>query len=105
MRHDHERWDGAGYPHGLQGTAIPFGARVIAVADSFDAMTSDRPHRKGMNEQKAAGILRAGRGSQWDREIVDAFLRSVAARLVEQPRPELAPGRQSQPRGVALASS
>jgi HD-GYP domain-containing protein (c-di-GMP phosphodiesterase class II) len=82
VRHHHERWDGQGYPAGLKGTEIPFGARVVAVADSFDAMTSDRPYRAGMPPEKAARILRAGRGQQWDAAIVDALLRSVD---VEQP--------------------
>jgi HD-GYP domain-containing protein (c-di-GMP phosphodiesterase class II) len=86
VRHHHERWDGEGYPHRLRELAIPFGARVIAVADSYDAMTSDRPYRKGMTPQKAAAILREGRGRQWDPQIVDAFLRSVADQL-EQPAP------------------
>ncbi len=92
VRHHHESWDGTGYPDRLKGTAIPFGARVIAVADSFDAMTSDRPYRKGMPIQKAAGILRDGRGRQWDSRVVDAFLRTIAAELengaTSPPRPE-----------------
>jgi putative nucleotidyltransferase with HDIG domain len=75
VRHHHERWDGAGYPAGLKELDIPFGARVIAVADSFDAMTSDRPYRAGMSISKAAQILRNGRGRQWEPAIVDAFLR------------------------------
>ncbi len=83
IRHHHESWDGTGYPHRLKGNDIPFGARVIAVADSFDAMTSDRPYRPGMTVHKAASILRAGRGQQWDGQIVDAFLRSIADRLGE----------------------
>ncbi len=57
--------------------AIPFGARVIAVADSFDAMTSDRPYRRGMPVAQAAAILRAGRGTQWEAALVDAFLRTL----------------------------
>jgi len=77
VRHHHESWDGAGYPARLTGAAIPFGARVIAVADSFDAMTSDRPYRAGMPVARAAAILRAGRGQQWDAAIVDAFLRTI----------------------------
>ena len=60
VRHHHEAWDGTGYPNRLKGHAIPFGARVIAVADSFDAMTSDRPYRSGMSVHQAATILRAG---------------------------------------------
>jgi len=78
VRHHHERWDGTGYPDGLAGMDIPFGARVIAVADSYDAMTSDRPYRTGMPIPKAAAILREGRGAQWDATIVDAFLRTIA---------------------------
>ena len=81
VRHHHERWDGKGYPDGLAGQAIPFGARVIAVADSFDAMTSDRPYRPGMPIAKAADILRKGRNEQWDEQIVDAFLRSLVPQM------------------------
>jgi len=89
VRHHHESWDGTGYPHRLAGTAIPFGARVLAVADSYDAMTSDRPYRTGMAPQKAAAILREGRGRQWDAPLVDAFLRSVADSLAESDPPHL----------------
>ena len=74
VRHHHERWDGQGYPDGLKGLDIPFGARVIAVADSFDAMTSDRPYRTGIPIDKAAQILREGRGHQWESIVIDAFL-------------------------------
>lgn len=88
VRHHHEAWDGSGYPHRLARTTIPFGARVIAVADSFDAMTSDRPYRRGMPVRKAAGILREGRGRQWDARVVDAFLRGIADQ-VERPEPHL----------------
>jgi len=87
--HHHERWDGEGYPAGLKGTAIPFGARVIAVADSYDAMTSDRPYRRGMPATKAAAILREGRGTQWDETLVDAFLRGLADRLESAAPPDL----------------
>ncbi len=78
VRHHHERWDGGGYPDGLSGANIPFGARVVAVADSYDAMTSDRPYRSGMSVQGATDILREGRGKQWEATIVDALLRAVA---------------------------
>ena len=84
VRHHHEAWDGRGYPDGLKGLAIPFGARVLAVADGFDAMTSDRPYRPGMSVAKAAGILRQGRGLQWDPQVVDALLRCIADQLVDQ---------------------
>lgn len=75
VRHHHERWDGAGYPAGLVGHQIPLGARVLAVVDGFDAMTNDRPYRSAMRLQDAVYSLRAGSGTQWDPEVVEAFLR------------------------------
>lgn len=81
VRHHHERWDGEGYPYRLKGTEIPLGARIIAVADSFDAMTSDRPYRRALAPDKAASILIQGRAKQWDPAIVDALLRSIAQQL------------------------
>jgi diguanylate cyclase (GGDEF)-like protein len=75
VRSSHERWDGTGYPDRLAGTAIPLGARVIAVCDSYDAMTSDRSYRRAMSEEVALAELRAGAGSQFDPEVVAAFLR------------------------------
>src|SRR5689334_16864344 len=86
VRHHHERWDGTGYPHRLKGTDIPLGARIVAVADSFDAMTSDRPYRPALPVRKAVEILRTGRGEQWDAVIVDAFLRSIRTQI-EQASP------------------
>jgi HD-GYP domain-containing protein (c-di-GMP phosphodiesterase class II) len=85
VRHHHERWDGAGYPGKLKATEIPFGARIIAVADAFDAMTSDRPHRRALSIDRAAEILRDGKGRQWDPHIVDAFLRSIGHGLRHEP--------------------
>jgi putative nucleotidyltransferase with HDIG domain len=69
----HERVDGRGYPRGLERDQIPFGARVIAVADSWDAMTSDRPYRQAMDSHVAMSELLRGRGIQWDATVVDAF--------------------------------
>ena len=77
----HERVDGKGYPTGLKGNDIPFGALVIAVADSYDAMTSDRPYRKGMLTLGAIRVLMDGRGSQWEPAIVDAFVEQVIPTL------------------------
>jgi hypothetical protein len=94
IRHHHEAWDGTGYPQKLKGTDIPFGARVIAVADSFDAMTSDRPYRKAMPVSKAASILQQGRGKQWDAAIVDAFLRTIADQLEQDALPQVQPSPQ-----------
>ena len=73
----HERIDGLGYPRGLAGAAIALGARVIAVADSWDAMTSDRPYRKALDTEVALGELLRGRGTQWDAEVVDAFAETL----------------------------
>jgi HD-GYP domain-containing protein (c-di-GMP phosphodiesterase class II) len=87
VRHHHEAWDGSGYPAGLAGLDIPFGARVIAVADSYDAMTSDRPYRAGMPQAKAESILRAGRGQQWDPTLVDAFLHALGEQEGLRPAP------------------
>lgn len=72
--HHHERWDGQGYVAGLQGEDIPEGGRIIAVADTFDALTSDRPYRKSMSPKKAISIIKDVSGSQLDPKIVKAFL-------------------------------
>jgi hypothetical protein len=73
--HHHERYDGGGYPDGLAGDDIPLDARIVAVADAYDAMTSNRPYRQGLSQEKTESILREGRGRQWDPNVVDAFLR------------------------------
>ncbi|MCR5375193.1 MAG: HD domain-containing protein [Lachnospiraceae bacterium] len=73
----HERPDGKGYPNGLKGDEIPFVAQIIAVADTFDAMYSDRPYRKRMNFDKVVSIIRDAAGTQLSSEVVDAFLRLV----------------------------
>jgi cyclic di-GMP phosphodiesterase len=74
IRHHHERVDGAGYPDRLAGTDIPIGARITAIADSWDAMVSDRPYRAGLDEDEAVRRLRQGAGSQWDAGLVRVFL-------------------------------
>jgi putative nucleotidyltransferase with HDIG domain len=76
VRHHHESWDGSGYPDGLAGEAIPRDAQVLAVADSFDAMVSDRPYRTGMPLEKVIQIFQHGRGSQWAADVVDVLLAS-----------------------------
>lgn len=73
----HERWDGGGYPRGLAGTAIPLIARIMAVADSYDAMTSDRAYRRALTHERALDELRRCSGSQFDAEIVTAFLVAI----------------------------
>lgn len=71
----HERWDGGGYPHGLAENEIPLVARIVAVADVYDALTSKRPYKKPMSHLESKAIIVAGSGSHFDPEIVDSFLR------------------------------
>jgi HD-GYP domain-containing protein (c-di-GMP phosphodiesterase class II) len=74
IRHHHERIDGRGYPDGLRGEEIPLLARIIAISDAYDAMTTDRPYRQGMPKTVALGLLLQGAGSQWDRALVERFV-------------------------------
>lgn len=75
--HHHERWDGTGYPDGLAGEEIPFAARVIAICDAWQAMMSDRPYRVALGHDEAVAELRAGSGTQFDPQLVEAFVASV----------------------------
>ena len=75
----HERWDGKGYLHGLKGEEIPIGARIIALADVYQALRTDRPYRKALSEKKAIGVIRSGWGTQFDPHIVGIFLRILEA--------------------------
>ncbi len=75
----HERWDGKGYPNGLSGEAIPLEARIVAVADTFDAITRDRVHRKMMTISEAIAEVTRNAGTQFDPAVVEAFLRAVDA--------------------------
>jgi HD-GYP domain-containing protein (c-di-GMP phosphodiesterase class II) len=74
VRQHHEQPDGGGYPLGLQLPQISLGARIVAVADSYDALTHDRPYRPGCSHEQALLILADGGGQQWDREVVEALL-------------------------------
>jgi two-component system cell cycle response regulator len=78
VRSSHERWDGSGYPDGLSGDEIPLGARVVAVCDAFNAMTTDRPYRETVSEHDAIEELRACAGTQFDPMVVEAFCRVVS---------------------------
>ncbi len=80
IRHHHERWDGKGYPDGLHGTAIPQGARILAVADTFDAITSERVYRTARTVQEALAILSEESGRQFEPQAVEAMLEWVDAR-------------------------
>jgi putative nucleotidyltransferase with HDIG domain len=78
VRQHHERFDGNGYPDRLSGTGITKCARILAVADVYDALTSERPYRAGMSHNRAIDIITEGKGTQFDAEVVDTFLRSTA---------------------------
>ena len=80
IRHHHERWDGAGYPDRLAGEEIPLEAAIVGLADSWDAMTTDRPYHRALVPQEAFAEVRAGRGTQFSADVVDAFFRAVARR-------------------------
>ena len=73
----HERWDGKGYPTGLAGEAIPLEARIVTVVDVYDALASDRPYKKSMPEDQCRKIIRDGSGTQFDRDVVEAFFANV----------------------------
>ncbi|HQR42385.1 MAG TPA: HD-GYP domain-containing protein, partial [Gemmatales bacterium] len=75
VRSHHEQWDGGGYPDGLKGEQIPLLARIVAVADAFDAMTTDRPYRSGLSLQRAFDEIRQQAGKQFDPEAAAAFVR------------------------------
>jgi putative two-component system response regulator len=74
----HERWDGSGYPKGLAGEAIPLAARIVAIADVFDALTTERPYKKALPIADALAILAAERGRHFDPTCLDAFLSAYA---------------------------
>jgi HD-GYP domain-containing protein (c-di-GMP phosphodiesterase class II) len=76
IAHHHERWDGCGYPYGLRGTFIPLGARILAVADTFDSLTSPQPYRPAIKSESALRLLQELAGSQLDPNLVALFIRS-----------------------------
>lgn len=78
VRHHHEAWNGSGYPDGLKGEEIPLGARILAVADTFDALTSHRPYRQALTVAAALQILDQGAGEQWDAVVIAALQVHVA---------------------------
>jgi putative nucleotidyltransferase with HDIG domain len=74
VRHEHERWDGSGYPKGLKGEEIPLGARIVAAADIYNALTTDRPYRPAYSHEEAVRMLREMRGTTLDPRVTDALL-------------------------------
>jgi putative nucleotidyltransferase with HDIG domain len=83
IKHHHEHYDGKGYPDGLKGDKIPITARIVAIADAFDAMTSDRPYREGMDPDEALAILEGGAGQHWDPRLVPVFIRLIQEQIKE----------------------
>jgi putative two-component system response regulator len=82
VRHHHERWDGRGYPDGLRGAAIPLGARIVGLADAFDAMTHDRPYRAARSVEHALDEIGREAGAQFDPELAPLFAAVVDADLI-----------------------
>jgi len=80
VRHEHEHWDGNGYPKGLQGEEIPLGARIIAVADAYNALITDRPYRDAYPPEQAIDIIKSESGTHFDPQVVDAFLEIATER-------------------------
>ena len=103
VRGHHERWDGQGYPDQLRGDNIPVGARIIAVADAFDAMTTTRPYRKALPVFEAYRRLSDGAGTQWDPRAVTAFLKLLDTTALGQPEPVNLP-QSAEPAETALAA-
>ncbi|MGH9175895.1 MAG: HD-GYP domain-containing protein, partial [Vicinamibacterales bacterium] len=99
VRHHHESWDGSGYPDGLAGEEIPLGARIIAVVDAFDALTTNRPYRAGKAVDEAARVLQQGAGTQWDPRVVEAMAGFLAELHGELPTFRPAGQRPADPAG------
>jgi HD-GYP domain-containing protein (c-di-GMP phosphodiesterase class II) len=87
VRHHHERFDGTGYPHGIAGSEIAASTRLFSLADSYSAMTTDRPYRKGLSTERATAEILEGAGTQFDPEMAVAFVRMIER---EQAREEAA---------------
>ncbi len=89
IRHHHERYDGSGYPDGLSGEAIPLSARIVAVADCFDALTSQRPYRKRLSQEQGLTFILQASGRQFDPEIAIVFKTVWAEMISEKPADEM----------------
>jgi putative nucleotidyltransferase with HDIG domain len=83
IKHHHERWDGGGYPDGLKGQAIPAGARIVALADAFDAMITERPYSPAHSIDEAYQEIQCCKGRQYDPEVVSAFNRAWDAGIIQ----------------------
>jgi HD-GYP domain-containing protein (c-di-GMP phosphodiesterase class II) len=89
VRHHHERWDGTGYPDGLRGEAIPLPARLFAVVDAYDAITADRPYRRGAPHSAAIETILRDAGTHFDPHMAAAFAEMMRERLSQRERPHL----------------
>src|SRR5690606_32236126 len=86
VRHHHERWDGRGYPDAISGPDIPLGARIITIADTIDAMTTNRPYRNALPLEVVLSELHKGRGTQFDPDLIELTVNSVTVRrLISDP--------------------
>jgi HD-GYP domain-containing protein (c-di-GMP phosphodiesterase class II) len=108
LRNHHERWNGGGYPDGLKGDAIPLMARIIAVADSFDAMTTDRPYQKAMTFDQAHARVNELKGTAFDDRVVASFNRAyrdgkiAPSPAAATPKPATQPVTQPEPEASAV---
>jgi putative nucleotidyltransferase with HDIG domain len=78
IRHHHEKWDGSGYPNNLVGNEIPFGSQIIAIADAYDAIVSERVYRKARSQREAIEILKEESGKQFNGVLIDVFIKKIA---------------------------
>jgi response regulator RpfG family c-di-GMP phosphodiesterase len=100
VKHEHERYDGTGYPEGLKGKSIPMGSRIIAIADAFDALVTDRVYRRGGSPEAALKEIRRCAGSQFDPDLIEIFGRLVRSGAVKSPA---LPARVPVPKGAVRA--
>src|ERR1044071_3729917 len=77
VKHHHEKWDGTGYPSGLRGEEIPFGARILTIVDCYEALTTDRPHRSRYSFEEALELMRGESGRTFDAALLDVFLEII----------------------------
>ena len=101
VRHEHEHWDGSGYPDGLAGRAIPVGARIILACDAYEAMITSRPYRPAMTHDEALAELRSGAGTTYDPDVVDALLDLLGEHPPEVPDRSPACGSRAPPEAPA----
>ena len=104
VRYEHERWDGSGYPKGLKGEEIPLGARIVAAADIWNALTTDRPYRPAYPHDKARRMIEEMRGKELDPKVADALLRVVGREGAEsKPQSQSQPRQEQEPSAAANA--